>query len=287
MTSIAEDETTETTTEDEYVKPRWNAKASNMSEEEVDRIRSQHPDDPVALPDDALACENCGVAVADCHPPVEVFTPAERLAMNYVWIPKENFARCTDCQMISTAAETYVDEHPALRVRLGSLAFERVEATMHGLSVLDLHPSDDDLWTLLPRMSTASIGLKWSSPLTQTPRKGLCGPYAWSHVSMSKRADLRKAYADSLRDRLALSAPPVPIVCPSGGCLLCGVAEIERSAIEARRGGGPHALVPLDDVLCSIFGSPSSPIEITMLPAGNCNCVPVMKKRPGGVMRRR
>lgn len=57
-------------------------------------------------------------------------------------------------------------------------------------------------------------------------------------MTLSQRTRLRTAYAATLRDLLALSAPNVAVRCPSGACLLCGVASVNRAAFEVARRGG-------------------------------------------------
>lgn len=56
-------------------------------------------------------------------------------------------------------------------------------------------------------------------------------------MTLSQRADLRRAYAEAMRDRLALAQPPVAVKCPTGGCVFCGVASVERAAIEVAQRG--------------------------------------------------
>ncbi len=80
----------------------------------------------------------------------------------------------------------------------------------------------------------------FSNPLALT--RDRCSPRPWAHVGLSQRAELRKAYADAMRDRLALAQPPVAIRCPTGGCVFCGLAAVERSAIEVARRGGVNAM---------------------------------------------
>jgi hypothetical protein len=153
--------------------------------------------------------------------------------------PPQEFARCRSCEVIHQWATAYVEGRPSLAARLGpDIAVERIESVLVGLAVLG-QPVPDDLGLVLPRLHPAAHALAFSNPLTLTT--GMCSPRPWAHVTTGQRAALRKAYAESLRDRLALSSPPVPVPCPSGGCLLCGVASVERSAIEVARRGGVEA----------------------------------------------
>lgn len=203
--------------------------------EETERLRATVPDDPIKLPSGHLACEACGVAVLTRAVASRTVlpSPSER-GMHAV-----EFARCSSCEGVRAQAEAYVDAHPALAARLGDIAAERIESALFGLAILGQKPSGD-LALLLPRMHPAAHGVWFSNPLTLQPQR--CSPYPWAHVSLGQRAELRKAFAATLRDRLALSEPPVEVACPSGGCLLCGVRAIERSAIEVTQRGGLAAV---------------------------------------------
>jgi len=137
------------------------------------------------------------------------------------------------------SAGAYVKEHPALAARIGNeIARERVESVLYGLAILG-QPAPLDLGFLLPRVHPAAHEVRFPHPL-RLMRDG-CNPYPWAHVSLLQRAGLRSAYAATLRDRLALSAPPVVLRCPTGGCLFCGVAAVNRAAIEVARRGGVEA----------------------------------------------
>lgn len=205
-----------------------------MTDTTIERLRSSVPDDPIPLPDGHLACEACGVAVAARGVATKTVLPSPSENR----IITANFARCDDCEAVRARAQAYVEAHPALVARLGDIAGERMESVLFGLSIIGQSASGD-IGLLLPRMHPAAHGVWFSNPLTTTP--GKCSPHRWAHVSLTQRAELRKAFAATLRDRLALSRPPVEIVCPSGGCLLCGVRSVERSAVEVTRRGGAEA----------------------------------------------
>ena len=64
-------------------------------------------------------------------------------------------------------------------------------------------------------------------------RRGLCNPYRWAHLTLTRRATIRAAYATMLRAR---TVPVTLPRCPSGGCLLCGVGEA--------RAWRPHTTTP-------------------------------------------
>jgi hypothetical protein len=86
----------------------------------------------------------------------------------------------------------------------------------------------------------AAHGVWFSNPLSLT--RDRCSPWPWAHVTLSQRADLRKAYADAMRDRLTLAQPPVALRCPTGACVFCGVGSVNRAAIEVARRGGVKAM---------------------------------------------
>lgn len=206
---------------------------TTMTEEEADALRATVPDNPVRLPADHLACEGCGVAVAG---PVTSVTAVPPKTQNTLPSAPVEFARCPQCQLLREKADAYVSARPALAARLGDhIARERVASVLFGLAIL-AKPVPDDLTLLLPRLHPAAHGVWFNSPLSLA--RDQCSPYPWAHVTLGQRAALRTAYAAVLRDRLALREPPIALPCPSGGCLLCGVATISRSAIEVAHGGG-------------------------------------------------
>ncbi|UAL31251.1 hypothetical protein K8W59_07265 [Nocardioides rotundus] len=202
--------------------------------EQTEALRRTVPDDPVKLPPGSLACEGCGVAVPTARPTTSV-TPSTVTSLPAKPV---QFARCDSCKAVQQQAEDYVTAHPALAARIGTIAVERVESVLFGLAIIG-QEATGDLGFLLPRLHPAAHGVRFANPLSLT--RDLCSPYAWSHVTLSQRAELKKAYAAALRDRLSLSAPPVALRCPSGGCLFCGVASVPRAAIQVARGGGAQA----------------------------------------------
>ncbi len=211
---------------------------TTMTDEEAVAMRSQVPDNPVALPPDHLACEGCGVAVDG---PVTSVTPVPPKTQHTVPSAPVSFSRCPQCTLLRDTADAYVSARPALAARLGEhIARERVSSVLFGLAILG-KPVPDDLSGLLPRLHPAAHVVWFRSPSALSHDR--CSPYPWAHVTLGQRAALRTAYAAVLRDRLALTQPPVAVACPSHGCLLCGVAAVRRSAIEVSRGGGESATV--------------------------------------------
>lgn len=210
---------------------------------DTEALRRHVPDDPIPLPSGSLACCACGVAVrtteAVTATEMEGRTPGGQLIIT----TPVGFARCPSCCLIHERAREYVEAHPAFAARVGpEIAVERVEAVLCGLAIIG-QDEPSDLGLLLPRLHPAAHGVRFSNPVTLV--RDHCSPYPWAFVSMTQRADLRRAYADALKDRLSLGQPAVPIRCPTGGCVFCGVASVPRSAIEVNRRGGVEAVAAM------------------------------------------
>lgn len=219
--------------------PRPNG-TPTMTEAQVDALRATVPDNPVRLPEGWLACEGCGVAVPHAET-TSTATPWPATENSRVMPAPVPFGRCPACQSLHDAADAYVEAHPLLARRVGpQLAREHIERALFALAILR-QPTPEDIGFLLPRMLAAGSCVRFANPLTLT--RGLCSPRPWAHVTVGQRAALRRAYAEVLRDRLALNEPPVALPCPTRGCLLCGVVAVSRSAIEVARRGGREASV--------------------------------------------
>ncbi|MBD8870925.1 hypothetical protein [Nocardioides donggukensis] len=209
---------------------------SQTSEEQIAALRAKVPDDPIKLPPGHLACEACGIAVDDRRVSSTVAQPSS----GHLPPRSAEFTRCSSCEAVRTSAAAYVTAHPAYAARIGpDIAVERVEAVLFGLEIIG-QTTSTDLGLLLPRLHPAAHSVRFSNPLTLTI--GLCSPRPWAHVTLTQRDELRRAYAAGLRDRLAQSEPPVAIRCPTGGCVFCGLASVNRAAIEVARRGGVEAV---------------------------------------------
>ena len=230
-----------------------------MTDEEAARLRNVSPDDPIPLPDQHVPCTLCGIATPtppdrDAIEWVEVVTATdplgraragERLAMT----------RCTECAAISTTAAQVVDAHPALLAALGDArAQSAVEAVLIGLTILGrdtssfIRLSDRRVVAMHVRhLGTIGLGLRWD--LRARPMRANLRP--WAHVRASDRARLRTAYGNLLGERVALSAPPIPLPPPPirtslgpddlavpDGCLFCGVHAVPLPAAKVSRAGG-------------------------------------------------
>jgi len=211
-----------------------------LSDEDAEHLRDLVPDDPVPLPEGHLPCPLCGIAVPDPDPP-PAFTDQERATLGWGQRP-ERFARCAECSRLAEQAAAIVADHPKFAARVGqALARERVEGTLVALSLLGRPTPEDSIAMLVDRLHVAGNAARWRRPLAPAP--GLCSPRPWAHVSLSQRASLRAAFALVLRDRMARHQPPVRLVCPTRGCVLCGVEAVPMAAVEVLRRGGPEAAV--------------------------------------------
>lgn len=202
-----------------------------INEEETERLRARVPDDPIPLPIGHLACEACGVAT-----PVDVFAAVAEPSR----AKPAPFTLCDDCQALRQQAQEFADAHPVLKHRLGiPLALDRIEWTLRALAVIGRTTKTSDVPVMLTRLYGLGHNVGFRSRTERVRRE--CSPYPWAHVPLSDRAAIRAAYGAALRDRLALSAGPVAIACPSTACLMCGVSTITRSAIEVSRRGSVGA----------------------------------------------
>jgi hypothetical protein len=225
------------TTTTKYEGPRVGVTGTDLA-----RLRSQVPDDPIALPDKKAPCEGCGIAVhvtpESVVPDGRAFDPPGKFDKPPP--PGEKWALCDACEAIRAEADEYATAHPALAARLGpGIARERLVAVLNGLAILGKKPPAD-IGLLLPRLHPVAHQLGYRNPFRFT--KGSCNPHPWAHVNMTERADLRRAYVEFGRDRISQAEPPVAVKCPSGGCAMCGINEVARSALEVTRRGGTAAV---------------------------------------------
>ena len=193
---------------------------------------------PAPGPRPTLPCEACGTAVPDPSPPLRL-SDGDRVRLG---IPRttewQRFGWCDDCAEVRDAADEYVAAHPAVAGRFGpQIARQHVEDVMFAFKLLGKEVPDD-LGFALPRMLPAARVLRFHHPArVLSSAKPSEGGGAWLHVTQDMRVAVKRAAADLFADRLLLAKPPVPIRCPSGACLMCGVVAVERPAIEVRRRG--------------------------------------------------
>lgn len=150
------------------------------------------------------------------------------------------YTQCPECLALHQQAVELAEEHPFLNSRLGlPVVIDRIEWTLWGLAVIGQTMRVADIGVMLARIY--GLGQKVGFRSSTGRARRACSPYPWAHVGVSERAALRAAFGAALRDRLALRAEPVVIVCPSTACLMCGIATVTRPAIEVSRRGSVGA----------------------------------------------
>lgn len=213
------------------------------------------PDDPVALPSTAWTpCAVCGQAAptptgTNGRARVDLTTDVSG-AVSAVRLVTFSLTRCDDCQVVHHRALAIVEAHSGLAAALGpDLARERVEDVLVALGLLGrplLGPeaARPELELHLRHLHQTGSSLTWRSRAVV----GLCNPYPWAHARLSERRRLREAYAVLLRERVALTAPPVKVLPPepsqsvwSRGCLFCGVGHLALPATQVQHLGGRAA----------------------------------------------
>lgn len=245
---------------------RTRGEGSDLTPEAAAVLRRQVPDSPIVLPPGSLACEACGCAVA--HDGDLALTTATALARagEPPRAPSQfprpelttTLTSCPQCHARRDTARRIVARFPVLTVKLGPFgAQHRVEAALNGLAALGMKMPDPDVvspavvGSLLARMSGPGAAVTFAGQLSpiQTIPPNACSPYPWAHLSLSARAALRGLYAGHLADKMAAlrPAPDLRLTPPDptgpgipvpGGCALCGIGVITRSAAAVQSLGG-------------------------------------------------
>lgn len=218
------------------------------------------PDDPIKLLPAWTPCAVCGQAAPkpnetngrvriDCW----AQAPGGLMAKAVSVVPSFMLTRCDDCQALHHRAQAVVDAHPGLSAQVGpELAVERVESVLVALGLLGqalpgADVADRDLGLHLRHLDLAGSSMAWQGRAVAER----CNPYPFAHVRMSERRRLRAAYAGLLRERVALTAPPVKVPPPplegpgtatvpaeARGCLFCGLGHLVLPAAQVQRLGG-------------------------------------------------
>ncbi|MCW2930446.1 MAG: hypothetical protein JWM19_1408 [Actinomycetia bacterium] len=206
--------------------------------------------EPVALPEGRIACASCGAAVSQLRAAVErqVFTawytptvgPRAMISPAAAASQPFELTRCAACRPMRDRAAAYVPS--------GGIMQERAEAAMCALSVLGkpLPHGPVNLAALIDRLAVPGRLARWQ----QQARPGLCSPAPWAHVTEEDRAEIRRALAGMLAERMAAGRPPLRVAPPEvegglRGCLMCGVGHIEVPAVRVARMGGEKAAAGL------------------------------------------
>lgn len=208
------------------------------------------------LPDDALACGFCGVAV---HHPAEAgrfaVTPMAELRSGTV-IPYRGgdirFATCSTCAARHADAQHVLAAHPAIRRRFGTdNAQHRLSGALDGCAALGVNPpggldENRDLTLHMIRvMAAPGSDARWVrlfAPAVSGVGPGRCAATPWQQATPEDREELRRSYASVLAYRVAQDSPDRALACPDrGGCLLCGVATVTLPATRVVTLGGATA----------------------------------------------
>jgi len=225
--------------------------------------------EPVPLPADHVACQNCGIAVpTPAGPRALIHAEATHglagprvTTLNLHPVP---MTRCQSCLVTLARAADLMTEHPAMRARLGdAAAVHLTESALAALSILDvpLPPpgtpvTAPEISSLIRHLGAVGAGARWLSrfaPVREADaHPDTCSPHPWAHVRESNREPLRSSYAKVLSERIAMTAPPVrltpPMLTPNdltgsttpahGACLFCGIGAVTMPAPQVARAGG-------------------------------------------------
>lgn len=220
----------------------------------------------VDCPADALPCSTCGAATAaqraSSAQTVTVSTPTLRQgAPASTWTVE--MTTCYDCAVLSVRSVRLARAHPGVGSRLGlgqqTLVREAILSALVALQLLgqplpDPGTQERELVRLIRTLAPVGGAARWRRIINASTRDKVAAR-PWAAVSPDTRAGLRAAHAAMLAEHVALTAedvllppPAIPaaelrsssVVVPvPDGCLLCGVAALQSSAVEVQRAGGP------------------------------------------------
>lgn len=218
------------------------------------------PADPrlAELPEGALPCRSCGVAVQNPEPsranvgtaPVYVPEPTARLLLGQGHpLPSAEvpLTRCDDCTERQVLAATLLDAHPRVRAANGNVGVDRLDAALAALDLIGfrgdhdtmietLTASDVALHETIERLSPTGAAASWS--LRAVERDGTCAVGRWGHVG----SDLaQSAVAASRALFLRQFESPALVPPPADGapaCLLCGLGHLRARPSDRERAWG-------------------------------------------------
>lgn len=217
------------------------------------------PDDPIKLLPAWTPCAVCGQAApkpneSNGRVRIDRTTNASPAASD-LRLTTFVLTRCDDCQAVHRRAQAIVKAHPGLAGQRGpDLAVEGVESVLVALGLLGQtlpghEVADRDLGLHLRHLDQAGSSVTWQGRAVAER----CNPYPFAHVRLSERRRLRAAYAGLLRERVALTAPPVKVPPPplggpatptaeARGCLFCGLGHLVLPAAQVQHLGGRAAV---------------------------------------------
>ena len=238
-----------------------------LTDAEIERVRSDVPDDPIRLQSGFLACRACGMPVvrtSDLGEEIhlesrgrDIDGPAAltEAASNQRPIPLV-FALCPEHRRTAELTEQLVAD-PSRRELLGYAldALRFCDASkIEQLAVVGLDL--DGQATLVRYLANLGRESRWVSRFIPTIEVGAhpetCCRYGWAHLGIGLRQRLRQAYGRLLKERAARNASPVKVPPPrigdlmaassllvpiDGGCLICGVGQQSAPAVTVAREG--------------------------------------------------
>jgi len=198
-----------------------------------------------ALPEGALPCRSCGVAV---HRPtakdVETVTiyPRVPYAGAATFNPVEIKAtRCAACAERRDRAEALLLAHPAVARANGNVGVDRLDAALAAFDAIgdrrgrlagSLTSTDEDIRELIEVMAPLGGAVAWSAGYAYPNQ---CEARRWAHVPDILTGAIKDAHAALIRRRNEPSWPfsPPSINGALQGCGLCGVGTLEAKESKA------------------------------------------------------
>jgi hypothetical protein len=207
------------------------------------------------LPEGALACRSCGIAVT-----VFAATPVEHLVVygqrNALGLGSDMVIQVTRCGRCATRREhaaAILRRHPIVANEHGNVGLDRLDAALAVLDILGrtsrmadtLTATDADVRALIDTFAALGGWASWSRPSNAAP--GACTSKRWGYLSGAIGQDMKAAFAGLIRRRLELAKPLAP---PSShgairGCGLCGIGTVLAKESNIYAAWGDELRMPL------------------------------------------
>lgn len=206
-----------------------------------------------------LPCSICGVKV---HNPTQTHTVKSAARESTIEgrimdvphfggrLHRHEVAMCETCAEHQAQADKITARFPGAErtsvkadVRLILAALDAVQLTV------PLVREKSALRRLLVHLAPVSARIAYSSlvaPTITQESKAHTGTARWEHITEHRRDRIRTGYAAMLRARVETYSP---VLCPSGGCLFCGVQSIPAKPSQA-----PNVWLEVTTTLGSLGG---------------------------------
>ncbi|MET4157950.1 hypothetical protein [Agromyces sp. PvR057] len=182
------------------------------------------------LPEGALACHVCGVAVLSGL--VEEFTSNtyHPRAGHLVAERVVEFRTCAECRDRHGLAALLMEANPGVRARIGAASIANHRAAL-ALDVMAAagSPVPGSLSAEHLRMALDVLSAearRWAARFSPSLAEGAlvtsCAERPWSWLSPDDRADVKRAVGRWQAYRM----PPRAVECPTGGCGYCGIGTV-------------------------------------------------------------